>query len=256
MPVSRRARPRSRRPARRRRGRTLGCGSCVSIGARIGSRSWPTTSSVPPGATASSRLRTPRPSGVRGIDAYCADTRSNAAGSNAPSALASAWWHSTGSPRRSASAAIRSSARRRDVARGHAPALLGQPERVAALAGADVEGAAGGEAADLVDERAVGVAAPDLLAAVAMIPVGLVGRWSGRGSDVVVGEAEADHRRRPGCRWRRPATPAGSDRSRCRRRRAPAPPSRRSRRSRRSRPARSGARPVADRATRTARRAP
>ena len=85
----------------------------------------------------------------------------------------------------------------RDVARGHVPALLGQPDRIAALAGADVERAAGGEAADLVDERAVGVAAPHLVAAVAVIPVGLVGRWSGGGLDVVVGEAEADHRADP-----------------------------------------------------------
>ena len=84
-----------------------------------------------------------------------------------------------------------------DVARRHAPALLGQPERVATLAGADVEGAARGEFGDLVDEGAVRVAAPDLLAAVAMIPVGLVGGWSGRGSDVVVGETEADHRPDP-----------------------------------------------------------
>ena len=36
-----------------------------------------------------------------------------------------------------------------DVTRRHLPALLGQPERVAALAGADVEGAARGEVADL-----------------------------------------------------------------------------------------------------------
>ena len=81
----------------------------------------------------------------------------------------------------------------RDVTRRHVPTLLGQPERVAALAGADVECAAGGEAADLVDERAVRVAAPHLVAPVAVIPVGLVGRWSGGGSDVVVGETEADH---------------------------------------------------------------
>ena len=81
----------------------------------------------------------------------------------------------------------------RDVTRRHVPTLLGQPERVAALAGADVEGAARGEAADLLDECAVRVPAPHLVAPVSMIPVGLVGRWSGCGSDVVVGETEADH---------------------------------------------------------------
>ena len=51
----------------------------------------------------------------------------------------------------------------------------------------------GSEAAGLVDEGAVRVTAPHLVAPVAMIPVGLVGRWSGCGSDVVVGETEADH---------------------------------------------------------------
>ena len=35
--------------------------------------------------------------------------------------------------------------------------------------------------------------APHPVAPVAVVPVGLVGRWSGGGSDVVVGEAEADH---------------------------------------------------------------
>ena len=41
----------------------------LSIGPRIGRRSWPTTSSVPPIATASSRLSIARWSGVRGMDA-------------------------------------------------------------------------------------------------------------------------------------------------------------------------------------------
>ena len=43
------------------------------------------------------------------------------------------------------------------------------------LAGADVKCSAWSHATDLVDECAVGVAAPDLLAPVAMVPVGLVG---------------------------------------------------------------------------------
>jgi DNA-binding XRE family transcriptional regulator/quercetin dioxygenase-like cupin family protein len=81
----------------------------------------------------------------------------------------------------------------RDVSRSHAPTLLGQPERVAALAGADVECAARGEAADLFDERAVRVTGPHAFAPVTVIPVRLVGRWSGSGFDVVVGETEADH---------------------------------------------------------------
>ena len=68
--------------------------------------------------------------------------------------------------------------------------MLGQPEGVGALAGADVERPAGGEAAGLVDERAVGVAAPDPVAAVTVIPIGFVGRWSGGGSDVLVGNPD------------------------------------------------------------------
>ena len=63
----------------------------------------------------------------------------------------------------------------RDVARGHVPTLLGQPDRVAALPGTDVERAASGKAVDLVDECAVGVAAPHRIAPVAAIPVGLDG---------------------------------------------------------------------------------
>ncbi len=62
----------------------------------------------------------------------------------------------------------------RDVVGGDIPAVLGEPDRVAALAGSDVERAARGQAGDLVDERAVGVAAPQLAAGVAVVPVGLV----------------------------------------------------------------------------------
>ena len=193
MPASRRARRRSRRPARRRRGRTAGCArACRSARASARGRG-STTSSVPPGATASSRLRTPRSSGVRGIDAYCADTRSNAAGSNASSALASAWWHSIVRPRRSASAATRSSARcEMSLAVTLQPCSASQTASPPSPAPTS-RARPGGEAADLVDERAVRVAAPHLVAAVAVIPVGLVGRRSGGGLDVLVGEAEADH---------------------------------------------------------------
>src|SRR5918993_3371495 len=63
----------------------------------------------------------------------------------------------------------------RDIAGGHAPALFSKPDRVTAFARAHVEGAAGRNAADLVDECAVRVTAPDLVVAVAMVPVGLVG---------------------------------------------------------------------------------
>ncbi|GAB3116555.1 hypothetical protein GCM10027055_26200 [Janibacter alkaliphilus] len=45
----------------------------------------------------------------------------------------------------------------RDVVGGDLPAVLGEPDRVGALAGADVEGPAGGEAVELGGEGAVGL---------------------------------------------------------------------------------------------------
>lgn len=67
----------------------------------------------------------------------------------------------------------------RDVAGRDPPSLLGQPDRVAALPGTDVERATSGKAVDLVDERAIRVPAPGRVAPVAVIPLGLVGRRSG-----------------------------------------------------------------------------
>ncbi len=80
-----------------------------------------------------------------------------------------------------------------DVGCGDPPALLSEPDRVAAFSGADVECTTGSQVGDLVDEGAVRVAAPGRLPVVAMVPVGLVGRWPGRGVQVVAGETEADH---------------------------------------------------------------
>ncbi len=71
--------------------------------------------------------------------------------------------------------------------------MLCEPDGIAALAGADVESTAGSETDDLVDQRAVRVAAPHLVASVAVIPVGFVAGWPGGRFDVFVGEAEADH---------------------------------------------------------------
>jgi hypothetical protein len=59
----------------------------------------------------------------------------------------------------------------RDVRRGDLPTLVCQPQCVCAFACADIECPASVEARDLVDERAIGVAAPHPVAAVAVIPV-------------------------------------------------------------------------------------
>ena len=98
---------------------------------------------MPPGATASSTLRTPRPSGVRGIDAYCADTRSNASAGERAERVGIGVVALDGQPAALGLGGDPVERALGDVARRHPPALLGQPERVAALAGADVEGAAG-----------------------------------------------------------------------------------------------------------------
>ncbi len=71
--------------------------------------------------------------------------------------------------------------------------MFGEPDRVAALAGADVKSRAGGQAGDLVDEGSVRVAAPPLFAAVPMVPVGLVGRCSAAVLQVVFGQVKTDH---------------------------------------------------------------
>ncbi len=60
-----------------------------------------------------------------------------------------------------------------EVGAGDRPAAAGQPDHVAALAAADVERGARGEAGDLGDELGVGVAAPDLLLGpVSLVPAG------------------------------------------------------------------------------------
>src|SRR5919198_596198 len=80
------------------------------------------------------------------------------------------------------------------VGRGDLPALLGEPDGVAALSCPDVEYAAGCQVAHLVHERPVGVAAPHRrVAPVAVVPVGLIARRTGACAHVVVGEAERDH---------------------------------------------------------------
>jgi hypothetical protein len=61
----------------------------------------------------------------------------------------------------------------RDVARRDLPAPLCESEGITPLAGSDIECTAWGHGADLVDERSIRIAAPDLLALVA-IPVDLV----------------------------------------------------------------------------------
>ena len=79
-----------------------------------------------------------------------------------------------------------------DVAGRHGPALLRPPDRVAALPRPDVECPTRFEVDDLVDEGAVRVAAPHPLAAVAVVPVGLVRRGPAGGPHVLLGEVEAD----------------------------------------------------------------
>ena len=61
-----------------------------------------------------------------------------------------------------------------NVGRGHPPAPFGEPHCVAALAGTDIERSARRRVADLLDERAVRVAAPQLVCAVAVVPIGVV----------------------------------------------------------------------------------
>ena len=182
---TRRRRPaprRSRRPARRRRGRTAGCGRACRSAVRIGSRSWLTTSSVPPGATASSRLRTPRRSGVRGIDAYCADTRSNAAGLERRRAR----WRRRGGSRRAGRAAAASAATRSSARCEMSFAVTCQPCSASQIASppspAPTSSARPG-ARPLISLTSVPFGLPlhMLVAAVAVVPVGLVGRRSGRG---------------------------------------------------------------------------
>ena len=72
-----------------------------------------------------------------------------------------------------------------DVERRHPPAALGEPHGVAALAAAHVERAPDGKIGKLAlhrgDERNVRVAAPDLLLAVDLVPVLVVGAVSVRG---------------------------------------------------------------------------
>ena len=167
------------------------------MAARIGSRSWLTTRSVPPGATAFSRLRdTPAIGRARDRRVLrrheierlrCERIEQVHVGVVALDVQTAPLGFGGHPVQRTA----------RDVVRRHLPALLGQPDGIASLSCADVERSADDDAADLVDERAVRVAAPQLLAAVAVIPVGLVGRRSRRGPDVIVGQAEADHRPDP-----------------------------------------------------------
>ena len=82
---------------------------------------------------------------------------------------------------------------RGDVAGRDLPASLGEPDRIAALAGADVEGAAWRKVADLVQERPVRVATPHRrVAAVAVVPVGFVTRGADGSQQIFVGQAERD----------------------------------------------------------------
>ena len=71
--------------------------------------------------------------------------------------------------------------------------MFGEPDRVGALAGADVQRPTWRETGDLVHEGAVRVAAPHPFAAVPVVPVGRVRGSGRRGPSVFVREAEADH---------------------------------------------------------------
>lgn len=111
-----------------------------------------------PGATASSTLATPRPSGVRGRDAYAAVTRSYCFPPKGiwrirvgPEAL---HLHAPLPCRRTDSL----QRERGDVAGRHLPPLLGQPEGVAPFARSHVESGPRCQPLDLGDEGAVGVA--------------------------------------------------------------------------------------------------
>ena len=119
-------------------------------------------------------LRTPRQSGVRGIDAYCADHEIERIGSERIESIRVHVKAPDVEPLPRGLGVDSIQRPLRDITRCHLPTLPGEPQRVTAFAGADVECSARGQSADLVDHCAVRVAAPELLSPVAMIPIGLV----------------------------------------------------------------------------------